>query len=64
MEAEPEQSLPGLALGDFDLVLADEWQRQPLPRPPGVQRDDLWSEPVQLVLPAEHPAAAGPPTSR
>ncbi len=60
LESEPEQSLPGLALGDFDLVLADEWSGQPLPRPPGVQRDDLWSEPVQLVLPAEHPAASGP----
>ena len=60
VEAEPEQSLPALALGDFDLVLADEWEGQPLPRPLAVQRDDLWSEPVQLVLPAEHPAAAGP----
>ena len=26
VEAEPEQSLPALALGDVDLVLADEWQ--------------------------------------
>src|SRR3954468_3282573 len=29
VEAEPEQSLPALALGDFDLVLADEWEHQP-----------------------------------
>src|SRR4051794_22845005 len=28
VEAEPEQSLPALALGDVDLVLGDEWQHQ------------------------------------
>src|ERR671930_256847 len=26
VEAEPEEALPMLALGDLDLVLADEWQ--------------------------------------
>src|SRR5918996_451907 len=30
VEAEPERSLPALALGDLDLVLADEWQLHPL----------------------------------
>ena len=35
VEAEPEQSLPALALGDVDLVLADEWQHQPHARPAG-----------------------------
>ena len=57
VEAEPEQSLPALALGDVDLVLADEWQHQPLSRPAGVNRQDLHREPVHLVLPADHPAA-------
>jgi DNA-binding transcriptional LysR family regulator len=57
IEAEPEESLPALALGDVDLVLADEWQHQPLARPPGVDREDLWRDPVRLVLPAGHPAA-------
>src|SRR5829696_41387 len=57
VESEPEQSLPALALGDVDLVLADEWHHQPLPRPPGVEREDLWLEPVQLVLPRRHPPA-------
>src|SRR3954469_12657422 len=28
VEAEPEDALPALALGDFDLVLGDEWQHQ------------------------------------
>src|SRR4051794_32175217 len=29
LEAEPEQALPALAIGDVDLVLGDEWQHQP-----------------------------------
>ena len=57
VEAEPEQSLPALALGDVDLVLADEWQHQPRSRPAGVDRHDLHRDPVRLVLPEDHPAA-------
>jgi DNA-binding transcriptional LysR family regulator len=57
VESEPEQSLPALALGDVDLVLADEWQHQPLARPAGVDRVDLWRDEVHVVLPASHPAA-------
>jgi DNA-binding transcriptional LysR family regulator len=55
IEAEPEESLPALALGDVDLVLADEWQHHPLARPPGVAREDLCRDPVRVVLPAAHP---------
>jgi DNA-binding transcriptional LysR family regulator len=57
VEAEPELSLPLLALGDVDLVLADEWQHQPLARPAGVEREDLARDPVYVVLPKDHPAA-------
>jgi DNA-binding transcriptional LysR family regulator len=57
IEAEPEESLPALALGDVDLVLADEWQHQPLARPAGIAREDLWRDPVSVVLPERHPAA-------
>jgi DNA-binding transcriptional LysR family regulator len=57
VEAEPEQSLPALALGDFDLVLADEWAHQPHPRPHGVDRHDLHRDPVRVVLAQDHPAA-------
>jgi DNA-binding transcriptional LysR family regulator len=57
VEAEPEQSLPALALGDVDLVLADEWLHQPRARPTGVQREDLRRDPVAVVLPADHPLA-------
>jgi DNA-binding transcriptional LysR family regulator len=57
LEAEPEQALPALALGDLDLVLGDEWQHQPLRLPDGVERHDLLRDEVLIVLPAEHPAA-------
>lgn len=57
IDAEPEESLPALALGDLDLVLADEWAGQPLPRLAGVDRHDLHREPVLLVLPKGHPEA-------
>jgi DNA-binding transcriptional LysR family regulator len=57
VESEPEESLPALALGDFDLVLADEWQHQPLSRPAGVDRHDLHRDAVHLVLPQDHPVA-------
>ena len=57
VEAEPEQPLPALALGDVDLVLGDEWQHQPRRLPEGLQRHDLLEDPVLLVLPARHPIA-------
>jgi DNA-binding transcriptional LysR family regulator len=57
VEAEPETSLPALALGDIDLVLADEWQHQPHSRPAAVDRHDLHRDPVRLVLPEGHRVA-------
>ena len=41
VEAEPEQAIPALALGDIDVVLADEWQHQPRPLPPSLERHEL-----------------------
>ncbi|HVE67024.1 MAG TPA: LysR family transcriptional regulator [Solirubrobacteraceae bacterium] len=57
LEAEPEDALPALALGDLDVVLGDEWQHQPRPLPAGLERHDLLSDPVNLVLPARHALA-------
>jgi len=57
VEAEPEQALPALALGDVDLVLADEWEHQPHSRPAGVHRYDLHRDLVHIVLSEGHPAA-------
>jgi DNA-binding transcriptional LysR family regulator len=51
VEAEPEQAIPALELGDVDLVLGDEWQHQPLRLAPTLQRHDLFEDRVHLVLP-------------
>lgn len=57
MEVEPEEALPALALGDVDLVLGDEWQHQPRRMPAGVERHELMSDRVRILLPTRHPAA-------
>jgi DNA-binding transcriptional LysR family regulator len=57
VEAEPEDALPALALGDVDLVLGDEWQHGPWRLPAGLERHELLRDPVHLVLPPRHPAA-------
>jgi len=57
IEAEPEQALPALALGDLDLVLGDEWQHQPVRLPAGVERQELLRDRVHVVLPAQHSIA-------
>jgi DNA-binding transcriptional LysR family regulator len=56
IEAEPEQSVPDLALGRLDIVLADEWEHQPRSLPTGLVRHELLADPVHLVLPERHPA--------
>jgi DNA-binding transcriptional LysR family regulator len=58
VEAEPEQALPALARGDVDLVIGDEWRHQPWRLPAGVAAHELFRDPVRVVLPASHPAAA------
>ena len=57
LDAEPEDAIPALAVGDLDLVLGDEWQHQPVTMPSGLDRRDLFADPVHLILPARHPAA-------
>jgi DNA-binding transcriptional LysR family regulator len=57
LEAEPEEALPALALGDVDLVLGDEWQHQPWRLAESLERHELVRDPVHLVLPADHPVA-------
>ena len=58
VEAEPEPALEALRSHALDLALADEWAGTPHPRWPGLDREDLLTEAVRLVLPAGHPAAA------
>ena len=53
-ELELEQSLPGLRLGSVDLVIGDEYDSQPRPRPAGLRFTLLLEEPLRIVLPAAH----------
>ncbi len=63
-EIELEQALPELRLGSLDLVVSDEYDGHPRPRPGGLTFGPLHEEPLRLVLPAGHPAAAdGGPVS-
>jgi DNA-binding transcriptional LysR family regulator len=58
-ELELEQALPELRLGSLDVVVSDEYDGHPRPRPAGVRFEVLLEEPVRLVLPAGHRCAAG-----
>jgi DNA-binding transcriptional LysR family regulator len=63
-ELELEQALPGLRLGAVDLVIGDEYDGHPRPRPAGLRFTLLLEEPIKLVLPPAHPlAAAGGPVA-
>lgn len=57
-ELELELALPGLRLGTVDLVIGDEYDGHPRPRPAGMRFSVLLEEPIKVVLPAEHPLAA------
>ena len=61
-ELELEQALPELRLGTLDVVVSDEYDGHPRPRPAGLRFELLLEEPLKLVLPATHPCAerAGP----
>jgi DNA-binding transcriptional LysR family regulator len=58
VESEPEPALERLRSHQLDLVLADEWTGAPRPRLPGLDREDLFEEPVRIAVPSDHPAAA------
>ncbi|MFF9352385.1 LysR family transcriptional regulator [Streptomyces sp. NPDC014734] len=59
-ELELEVALPELRLGTVDLVVSDEYEGYPRPRPDGVDHHLLLREGTRLVLPAGHPLAARP----
>jgi DNA-binding transcriptional LysR family regulator len=61
VESETEPALEALPSHGVDLVLADEWSGTPRARRPGIDREDLFVEPVLIALPAAHPGAAGGP---
>ncbi|SHN39152.1 LysR family transcriptional regulator [Cryptosporangium aurantiacum] len=53
-ELELEQALPGLRLGSLDLVISDEYDGHPRPRPAGLRFTLLLVEPLKVVLPSGH----------
>jgi len=59
-ELEPVRAIPALKAGQLDVALSHEWDFVPLPKDPGVERHDLFSEPVVVLLPRRHPLATGP----
>jgi DNA-binding transcriptional LysR family regulator len=59
-DAEPETTLPSLALGALDLVLGDEYPFLPRPHDPRLDVEPLLVEQFRIMLPATHPLAQGP----
>jgi DNA-binding transcriptional LysR family regulator len=53
IEAEPAPALDALRSHQLDLVLSDEWTGEPRPRLAGLDREDLFEEPVHVALAAE-----------
>jgi DNA-binding transcriptional LysR family regulator len=55
LEAEAEESLPALAIGELDLVIAEEYAHAPRRRDPRLLRRELGHDPILIALPAGHP---------
>ena len=53
-EAEAEESLPLLAGGGLDLVIAEEYDYLPRPRDPRLRREELGRDPILVALPEGH----------
>jgi len=59
-ELEPLRALPALRSGQIDIALSHEWDFVPLPKDPGIDRFDLLTEPIVVLLPTGHRLASGP----
>jgi DNA-binding transcriptional LysR family regulator len=57
VQADAEDALPALRLGDVDLVLAEEYDHAPRPRDPALEHRDLCRDALVFAVPAGHPAA-------
>ncbi|MGH2982113.1 MAG: LysR family transcriptional regulator [Solirubrobacterales bacterium] len=56
-EAEPEESIPRLRAGDYDLALAYDFDTVPFGDDRDTERHFLLEERMQVALPADHPLA-------
>jgi DNA-binding transcriptional LysR family regulator len=57
LEIDMDDSLPLLARGDLDAALYCDWVNSPLALPDGLSGEHLLDDPIDLVLPADHPMA-------
>ena len=57
VEDEPENALPALALGEIDLVVAEEYSHAPRPRHAGLVREPLRDDQILVALAPAHPLA-------
>ncbi len=57
IEADPEETLPALLVGELDLVFADDYDPVPITHP-SLDREDLLADQLRLVLPRDDPLAA------
>lgn len=57
VDLEPEESIPALKARDLDVVLTYEWDLLPTLEDAGIEREELFSEHVYLVVPSTHPMA-------
>jgi DNA-binding transcriptional LysR family regulator len=63
VDLEPEESLPALKASELDVVVTYEWGLLPHLTDAGIEREELFTEPVYLALPANHRlAGTGPVT--
>jgi DNA-binding transcriptional LysR family regulator len=56
IQAEAEDSLPALRLGDVDVVLAEEYDHAPRPRDPALEHRELCRDALLFAVPEQHPA--------
>jgi DNA-binding transcriptional LysR family regulator len=57
LDVEAEESLPGLRLGEYDLVVAEEYDHAPRRRDPALERAELGLDHMLVALPGSHPLA-------
>jgi len=53
-EHEPAVAIPGVAGGDLDLAVVQDWPDEPLAVPPGLDRTGLTDDVFDVALPAGH----------
>jgi DNA-binding transcriptional LysR family regulator len=58
VQAEAEDALPGLRLGDVDMVIAEEYDHAPRARDPALEHVELCRDALVFAVPSGHPAAA------